>query len=123
MSMAVKTDKNVAGIYDGSAIDSIDIKLHGNEGYEVFFNVWEDSDGVYHVFAETDDSTEDFLEEYYPDELENYRKAVESIPTESSRYISIINQFIAHQTYNSIRPLIEDERFLLAYDEEELDRD
>lgn len=121
--MAVKTDSNVAGYYDGTATDSIDIKLHGNEGYEVFFNVWEDSDGIYHVFADTDDSTEDFLEEYYPDELENYRKTVESIPTESSRYISIINQFIAHQTYNSIRPLIEDERFLLAYDEEELDRD
>lgn len=121
--MAVKTDKNVAGYYDGTATDSIDIKLHGNEGYEVFFNVWEDSDGIYHVFADTDDSTEDFLEEYYPDELENYRKAVESIPTASSRYLSLINSFIASHTYNSIRPLIENEKEWMELNEEEIDRD
>lgn len=121
--MAVKTDKNVVGLYDGSAIDSIVVRLHSNDGYEVNFNIWEDEDGVYHVFAEADDSTEDFLEEYYPDELENYRKMVEQIPTASSRYLSLINSFIASHTYNSIRPLIEDEMDWLQLSEEELDRD
>lgn len=121
--MANKTDKNVAGIYTDDVLDSISFKLHSNDGPEVEFTVWEDDNHMYHVFADTDDSTEDFLEEYYPDELENYRKTVESIPTENSRYISIINQFIAHQTYNSIRPLIEDESCWLQLNEEELDKD
>ena len=123
--MAVKTDKNVAGLYDGSAIDSIVVRLHSNDGYEVDFNIWEDEDGTYHVFAEADNSTEDFLAEYYPDELEKYRQMVESIPTDSSWDRAGVNRFIASQTYNSIRPIEEDIEWCewLTIDENEYYRD
>jgi len=121
--MANKTDKNVVGLYNGDALDEITIKLHSNSGPEVEFTVWEDDDHMYHVFADTDDSTEDFLSEYYPEDLESYRKMVECIPTASWRYLRSINRFIAQYTYNSIRPLIEDESCWLTLNEEELDKD
>ena len=122
--MADKTDKNVAGIYTDDVLDSISFKLHSNSGHEVVFNVWEDIDHVYHVFAETDSYTEDFLEEYGDDySLWDYRKEVEHIPTANSRSLSLINSFIEGQTYNSIRPLIEDESSWLQLNEEELDKD
>ena len=123
--MAVKTDKDVAGLYDGSAIDSIEVRLHSNEGYEVLFNIWEDENGIYHVFAEADSNTEDFLGECYPEELGKYRRMVDGIPTCNSRYRSIINQFISSQTYNGIKPIVDDIELCewLTLDEEECDRD
>lgn len=120
--MAMYHDKNVLGFYEGDALDEISFKLHSNAGAEVKFNVWEDGE-MYHVFAETDDFTEDFLAENYPEELESYRQMVDSIPTANSRSLSLINSFIASKTYNSIRPLIEDETCWLALSEEELDKD
>jgi len=123
MSMAVKTDKNVAGLYDGSAIDSIEVRLHSNDGWEVNFNIWEDQDGVYHVFSEEDEQVCEFLAGNYPSEYTKYRQMVDKIPTASSRYLSMINSFIASHTYNSIRPLIENEENWMELNEEELDRD
>ena len=120
--MAMYHDKNVLGFYEGNALDEISFKLHSNAGPEVRFNVWEDGD-MYHVFAETDDFTEDFLAENYPEDLESYRQMVESIPTANSRTIYGINSFIEAQTYNSIRPLIEDDSIFLSLDEEELYKD
>ena len=105
--MANINERNVAGLLTGNSIDSITFRLHSNDGPEVQWNVWEDQDGEYHVFAEIDE----------------YLQMVESIPTASSRWLSLINSFIASHTYNSIRPLIEDEDAWLELNEEELDRD
>lgn len=110
-------------IYTEKCIDEISFRLHSNEGYEVDFTVWEDSDGEYHVYAEPDTQTCDFLSENYPDEHDTYLKAVEKIPTERSRYLDIINQFIARQTYNSVRPITVDDNGWLALDEAECDKD
>lgn len=121
--MAGINERNVAGLYNGAATQEISFTLHSDEGYEVRWNVWEDRDREYHVFAETDDSTEDFLRENYPDELPAYFQAVNRICTASSRWLSLINSFIADHTYNSIRPLIENEDNWLELNEEELDRD
>ena len=121
--MADKTDKNVDGIYTDDVLDSISFKLHSNDGPEVEFTVWEDDNHMYHVFADTDDSTEDFLAEYYPEDLDGYLQMVEKIPTANSRSLSIINSFIESQTYNSIRPLVEDESCWLQLNEEELYKD
>jgi hypothetical protein len=120
--MASMNDRNVAGLYAGKESDYITFKLHSNDGYEVVWCVWEDKDG-YHVFAEPDDSTEDFLTEHYPDELDTYHQAVESIPTGSAHWLATINSHISHYTYNSIRPLVENEDAWLELNEEELDRD
>ena len=121
--MASINERNVAGLYRGHTRDSISCVLHSNSGYEVEFNIWEDLDGEYHVFATTDDNTEDFLRENYPETLREYLLMVEQIPTASSKWLSLINSFISSQTYNSIRPLIENEEDWLTLDEEELDRD
>ena len=116
-------DPNVAGLYTGKSIDDTQVTLHSDEGYEVIFHVWEDGDHIYHVFAETDDSTEDFLREHYPDELPRYLQTVDLIPTEKGKWLATINSHIARYTYNRIRPIIEDEDSWLELNEEELDRD
>lgn len=121
--MASYTERNVAGLYTGEAIDSIEVRLHSDAGWEVTWCVWEDQDHEYHVFADTDDSTVDFLHDDHPEQLTEYLEMVDRISTASSRWLSLINSFIAAHTYNSIRPLIEDEDNWLELNEEELDRD
>ena len=116
-------ERNVAGLYTGEAIDSIDVRLHSDAGWEITWCVWEDRDHEYHVFADTDDSTVDFLHDEYPEQLTEYLEMVDNIPTASSRHLSLINSFIASHTYNRVRPLIEDESNWLELNEEELDRD
>ena len=110
--------------YGSNCDDYVCCVLHSNDGPEVEFTVWlNEADGEYHVFAETHDETENFLETDYPEKLEEYRTMVAAIPTAHSKHLSLINSFVASHTYNSIRPVYVDEYGWLALDEGELMRD
>ena len=104
-------------------IDSTSCVLHSNEGYEVEFQVDKYDDGTYHVEAYIDYATYDFLEENYPDDLEKYSELLDTLPSKDSKDLGIINQHVAHHTYNSIRPFMEDENGCLVLDEYEIDKD
>lgn len=109
--------------YTEKCVDEISFRLHSNAGYEVDFTVWQDTELEYHVFAEPDMDTCDFLYENYPDEHGEYLDIVEKIPCAHSKHLDLINSFIASETYNSIRPVMEDEFGWLVLDESEIDRD
>ena len=80
------------------------VSLRNVYGEPVEFYVKREENGMYHGIAFVDDLTEEFLQENYPESIEEYHKNVDEIPEKLSNSIEGINDWVEANTYYKVRP-------------------